>query len=326
MISQTRPISHRRVAMIFALLANILWGTSFLSAQVALRVWGALPTTSLSFLIALLTLALVLPLSGHPIAWPRSRDAWLAVLTVGVSNFGIFYPLLYAGLARIPSSQSAAILLVAPLLVIGLAALFLREPLSARKLGAVALGVGGCLVLLYGAGAAGVGGAQISRPLSLSAGLGLHSFFTPAVAGGGLTLGAALSLATAVILTRRYAGAISMYNLTFWSIAVGAGLLLPFTLGDLLKQAAQVLRAPGAAVVPGGAILYTGIVCTAVCCFLWNEAIRLAPAREVAPTMYVKTPVAILLGVVWAQEPFTLPLALGTLLVALGVWVSGRER
>jgi drug/metabolite transporter (DMT)-like permease len=296
-----------RQAVVLGLVANILWGTSFIAAKYAVNLGGPLVTTSLAFGVALAVLYFTSIFGGSPLTFPARGRALKATLLIGVTGFGFFYPLLYAGLGLISSGYSAAILLSSPLFTLLLAAVFLGEKITWRKSFAIAVGLAGCLVLLL---------PEVPRDTS---------FQWSSLRGELFTFGAALSLAVSVILTRKYADSIVAHDLTFWSILAGLIFLLPLSAAGLGASLSSGVLVQASSRGPLLAIFYLGAVCTALCCFLWNRAIILAPAKVVAPTMYIKTPVAILIGALFAREALSLGLFVGTGLVLFGIWISETE-
>jgi drug/metabolite transporter (DMT)-like permease len=74
------------------------------------------------------------------------------------------------------------------------------------------------------------------------------------------------------------------------------------------------------------ALLYLALVCSALCSLMWNRAISSTSSRRLAPTMHIKTPVAILLGVLIANESISFWTIVGTLIISVAIRISARER
>ena len=286
-----------------ALIANVLWGTSFLASKYTLLAWGPFTASALRFLLALAVMGVFLPLAGFPLKLPKTRASIRAVLLMGVFGFGALYPLQLTGLTMISSGLSAAIMLTSPLLVITLGALVLRESISTRKVAALALGMAGGCVLLF------------------SNGLASSSNSSNLLVGSMLTLGASACLAFSVIATKKAASQMDSANMTFWSMLVGLGTLLPFAIRESSAKA-PALPSVSSAV----ALLYLAIVCSAVCFLIWNRAIARSSPKELATTMHVKTPTAVVLGVLVAGESISISMIVGALVVAAGVWLSHSEK
>ena len=75
-------------------------------------------------------------------------------------------------------------------------------------------------------------------------------------------------------------------------------------------------------------LLYIGVFCTAINFGLWFWALKYVTAARAAPIQYLSTPLSVVLAWYALGEPLTVGLAVGTLLVLLGVFLtqSGRRR
>lgn len=285
-----------------ALVANILWGTSFLASKYTLQTWGPFTASALRFLLALPIMAIALPRLGFALQLPK-KDELMGLALVGLTGFGFLYPLQLAGLTKISSGLSAAIMLTSPLFVIAFGHLLLKEAISARKIVALGLGLFGGLILLN------IFGSNIS--------LNGGDF----VVGVGLTFAASVSLALSAIATKKIAHKVDAANLTFWSIALGLLVLVPLAAFESAKTGINLPTARSFL-----SLLYLAIICSALCFFIWNRAIARSTPKELATTMHVKTPTAVLLGVAIAGELLSAQLIIGTLIVAFGVYLSQSER
>ena len=115
--------------------------------------------------------------------------------------------------------------------------------------------------------------------------------------GVGLTFGAAISLALSAIFTKTISNKVDAANLTFWSIAGGLLVMIPLA---AVESARSGLKAPSSQSIL--ALIYLAAICSALCFFIWNRAIAKSTPKELATTMHVKTPMAVLLGVAIAGE------------------------
>jgi drug/metabolite transporter (DMT)-like permease len=153
----------------------------------------------------------------------------------------------------------------------------------------------------------------------LNAHAGAHPVFAGSIdlTGPGtlMTLGAALCLALSTLTSRRALAEVKQSSLTFWSMLLGFLMLLPQALSETQPVAAVSPKA-------WAGIFYLAVICSVGAYMLWNHALTKVEPHIVASSMHLKTPVAILLGVTLNGEKLTAPLALGTGLVVLGVWLS----
>ena len=300
-LSRTDPAFETRSGFSLALIANVLWGTSFLASKYTLQSWGPVTASTLRFAVALIALAIAFRIAGKKICPPRSWPELTSVALVGFTGFGLLYPLQLGGLTEISSGLSSAIMLTSPLFVISLAAPLLGENFSGKKTAAMILGIVGGYLILEGDG--------------------LKPDFNASTIGMLLTLGASLSLAWSAIATRKALSHLDSENLTFWSMLFGLVMLSPFAFHETLRDG---LAVPSFNSVL--ALLYLAIVCSAVCFLVWNKAIARSSPRELATTMHVKTPTAVFLGAGLAGESISMPMLIGVATVAIGVWLSQSEK
>lgn len=288
-----------------ALAANILWGASFVASKTTLTAWGPLGASALRFILASFLLGVGLIIAGRKIRVPRTPRAWLRVVSVAVVGFGLLYPIQLAGLKFVSAGFSAAIMLTSPLFVILGGAAFLGEFLSRRKLAAIALGMGGGLVLL-------------SESL-----LGISSVGADFLMGSILSLVASLCLAASVILTRRATSDLDAGSLTFWTMFLGAAFIGVCAI--VFEPEFSMNSLQSARLSAWAALIFLAVVCSALCFFLWNFALSKASPKDIASTMHIKTPTAILLGSVLASEAISTSLVAGTLLVSVGLYLSQKK-
>ena len=72
-------------------------------------------------------------------------------------------------------------------------------------------------------------------------------------------------------------------------------------------------------------LVYLGVICTGFGYWIWYEACRSVPAEQVAMFSYVSPLVAIVMGVAWLGEPFTLPIVIGFALTMVGLTIAERS-
>jgi probable blue pigment (indigoidine) exporter len=279
-------------------LANVLWATSFLGSKYTLMAWGPFTASFLRFVLAVLAMTCLFPLIGIKLRLPK-RSEWKAIILVGLFQFGLLYPLQLFGLQHISTSLSAAIMLFSPLLVITFASALLSERINVQKIVAILIGIGGGLVLLQE---------------HLTAG-------GDSLLGVILTIGASLCLAIGIVLTRKHGQNVETPQLTLWSMLVGSVILFPFVIFESSNLDGLYFSWSNhyPAII---ALIYLAVVCSAFTFYIWNKALTLSPTKTLASTMHLKTPVAIIIGVLVAREDITSSMLIGAGIVFFGVWLS----
>jgi drug/metabolite transporter (DMT)-like permease len=198
--------------------------------------------------------------------------------------------MMYTALTRIPLADATAVQFFAPVLVTLLAAAVLRERVDAVRLGAVAAGFAGVLLIV--------------RP-----GVSSDPYLL-------LPVGSAATVACYLLLTRILAGSDDARATLFNTTALGAAAL------SLAVPAAWSAPSPGqwGWMLALGALGAVGHLC-------WVLAMRCAPASLLSPFLYAQLLAAALLSVVVFGDPVTVWLvAGGAVVVASGLVVTMAGR
>ncbi len=274
----------------------LLWGGNAVAAKFTIGD-GALPPiggAGLRFLLSLPVVAMAC--RGLGTSWRVERRHWwllgvhgvLAAVQIGTFNWGT---------SRSEAGRSSVFINIHPLVVAPMAWLLLGERLGWR----------GAVGLL--AAAAGVG-VMLAKPLML---------------GGGLE-GDLVVLASGAIFGFQ---AIAQKK-TFPLIPPTTLLLLQSTLAiplTLLYSAA--FEGAGSYHFPTVAVwglIYQGLAVSGVAFTLWMVLLRRYPAGRLAAVAFLTPLFGIALGTLIRGEPFTLPLALGSGLVGLGIYLVTAEK
>jgi drug/metabolite transporter (DMT)-like permease len=281
----------RRGWLLFAVM-SVIWGLPYLLIKVAV---GEFSPVVVVFLRCLIGAVLLVP-------WTLARGQlrlalrhWRALLVFTVLEMA--GPWLLLSWAEQSLSSSLTGLLVAGVPFV--AALTARlagedERLSPVRIGGMLLGVVGIAVLL----GLDVAGAQLG-------------------AIGAVAL-VVLGYATAPMVVSRALPDVPGVTASAFALVVTAVVYAPFAvpqLGQAADASANALRS----------LVLLGVVCTAVALALFFALIReVGPQRALVIT-FVNPAVAVLLGVLLLDEPFTLGLAVGLPLILVGCVLATRR-
>jgi drug/metabolite transporter (DMT)-like permease len=205
----------------------------------------------------------------------------------------------FAGLAYLPLPEVTALGYAAPLLVVVFAGLFLGERVRAFRLGMVALGLAGVLVVL-------------SPRLTL--------FGQPApdaaALGAALVLSGAVCAALAQVFVRQLVRTERTSAIVFWfSLTATALSLLTLPFGWVVPTARET------------ALLVTAGLMGGVGQIFLTSAYRHADASLVAPFDYASILIAVMLGyVVFDEVPTVTTLAGAAIVILAGLTIIWRER
>lgn len=236
---KTRPSTTTALVTV---LAPISWGTTYVT------VTELLPPDRPLFVAALRVLpaGLVLAAIGLGAGWrPRGRQ-WVHTAVLAFFNFGLFMPLLIAGVYRLPGGVAASAGGLQPLLVAVAAWLIRGEPLRRRDM---AIGI---------VAAAGVA-LVVLRP-----GAGFD------IAGILAVVGANVSFAVGVVLTKSFPAPEHRVGSTGWQLAMSAIVIVPLAL--VFEAAPDRLT-----VVNVAGLAYLGLLATGVAFVLWFRGVERLP-------------------------------------------------
>lgn len=249
--------------------------------------------TAARFLIGFAVLA--------PFAYRQGFRMGLAVkptfVLFGLTGVVLYFGLQNLGLVFTSAGNAALIQAGVPAAAAVLAYFFLRERISARRLSGIALSVAG-VILVSGADPSG-GGLRTLLGNAL-------------IVGSVVSYGAYAVQGKALRSIREYPAAVT----TAASFAAGLMILVPLAAGEALFVGTPELSARGWA-----ALLYLGVVASALTLFLWNYALRYVEASAAA--VYINLiPVVGLLFALALGEKASLLQVLGGIVAVSGVLLS----
>lgn len=267
-------------------LAPLAWGTTYVVTTELLPPGRPL----LAGMLRALPAGLVL------VALTRQRPVgtwWAKAAVLGTLNIGGFFALLFVAAYRLPGGVAATLGAVQPLVAAGLAATLLRERLRPEVVAAGVIGLVGVALLVLRAG------AQLD-------GLGV-------LAG----LAGAASMATGVVLTKRWGRPVPLLAFTAWQLVAGGLVLTPLALAF-----EGLPPSLGAGHLAG--YLWLGSVGTAVAYSLWFRGIERLPVARVSLLGLLSPIVATTAGWIVLGQTLTPVQGVGAALVLGALWLGQR--
>lgn len=229
-------------------------------------------------------------------AFARQRPIgawWIKASLLGVLNIGAFFALLFVAAYRLPGGVAATLGAVQPLVAAGLAAALLRERFRAPTALAGLLGIVGVGLLVLRSG------AQLDS-IGVLAGL----------AG-------AMSMATGVVLTKRWGRPVPLAAFTSWQLIAGGLVLAPLAL---------IVEGPPPHLTTGNLIGFGWLATggTAGAYLLWFRGIARLPVGQVSLLGLASPIVATLSGWLVLHQTLAVQQLLGGALVLLALWIGQR--
>jgi RarD protein len=220
----------------------------------------------------------------------------LPLLLSGIA-LGFNWILLFESYRHTTVSTATLCYYLAPILVILLSPVVLKETLTGKQLVCAAAALVGT-VLVSGVATTGFSGIKDSKGILFG-------------------LGAAALYATVMLLNKSLAD-IRVYDKTIIQLSVAACALLPYTL--LTENLAGIQIAPGVLLL----LLVAGILHTGVAYWLYFGAIPHLPGQTVALYSYLDPIIAIILSTVVLKEPMSVSAMIGAVLILCAAFFSER--
>jgi drug/metabolite transporter (DMT)-like permease len=268
----------------------IIWGIPYLFIKIAV---GEITPPTLVFVRTGVGALLLIPLAAARGDLAPLLPYWRAVLAYTVVEVGLPWVLLSDAERHLPSSLTGLLVAAVPLIGVLLARLTgSQERFGGRRLIGLLIGLAGVAALV---------GLDVS-------GSSLGAVGEMGLVAVGYALGP-------MIIARRLSG-VPALGVVAVSLALTAVAYAPFGLAQMpaTTPSTRVLLAVGV----------LGVVCTAVAFLLFFALIsEVGPVRATVIT-YFNPAVALLLGIVVLNEPFTLGAAMGFVLILLGSFLATR--
>lgn len=286
---------HETLALAAAAATGVQVGAALVASRFVIHDIGPASLAFLRYAIAVLCLAPFVIAGGRVRFAPRDL---LAVMGLGIVQFGILIALLNLGLQFISSTRAALLFSTFPLMTMVIAAFLGRERLTGVKTAGVLLTIAGVAVAL---------GERL-----------IASNGTSDVLGALLVLAAALCGAVSSVLYRPYLSRYPTLPIGAWAmiasvvfLAGPAGLEGLFTQGTHLDQRGWII------------VLLIGLS-SGIGYVLWLWALKHTTPTRVTVFLSLSPVTASLLGALILSERFTLGVLLGLAGVVGGLWLATR--
>lgn len=262
-------------------LTPLVWGTTYIVATEFLPPGRPL----LAAMMRALPIGLIFVLRTRELP---HRIWWWRAAVLGVLNIGAFFALLFVAAFRLPGGVAATAGAIQPIIAGAIAAVLLGERFTTRTASAGAAGVAGVALLVLGPEAA-------LDPVGIAA-----------------ALGGTLSMATGVVLTKRWGRPVDLVTFTGWQLTIGGAVLVPIVLVfEGLPPSLTTTHAAG--------FLWLGVIGTGAAYANWFNGVHHLPVNVVSFLGLLSPLVATLMGWLALGESLSLTQLGGAVLVIAAV-------
>ncbi|MBF9070214.1 EamA family transporter [Streptacidiphilus sp. NEAU-YB345] len=283
--------------MALATLATVIWSGNFIIADAMAR---SIPPVQLAFWRWVIALCAVAPFGVRHLRreWAVVRAHWKFLSCAALLGVTLFNTLIYTAGRTSPATNMALLAAASPLVITLGARLVWKEAMGPRRWAGAALSLVGIVVL-------------ITRG-SLTTLLDLH------FSSGDLWMVAAMTtFALYSLMLKRKPAGLSGLSLLLATFGLGTAFLAPAYAWSLTTQGGFPVH-----VTTVSALLYVGVLSSAVAYFCWNKAIATVGVGRASVIYYLEPAVVALLAYLTLGEPINTPQLASMALIVIGVALS----
>jgi drug/metabolite transporter (DMT)-like permease len=296
---------NRKFAIGLLVGANVLWGSSYVVAKIALEELPPPLLGALRFSLTTLFIWLVVlwqsPRGSKQDLRRMDRADALKLVGLGLCGISLSYLLSYSGIS-LTTATDAALMIICEVIFTSLLAVFLiGEQLGRWKGIGIIIGIiGVVIVILNNATTAVSNSAGLARAMGdilIMGGLFCQAIYSV------LGMGLARKYQPLTILAFTHLG-----SLLVW---------LPLLLWYLLSG-----RFPALSFTAIAGVIYLAAVISLLCFLIWFSVLRVVGANLGAVSLFTQPVVGALLGVALLGDPVTLGLSIGAVLIFVALYLT----
>ena len=282
--------------LVLLLAVGLFWGLNWPIMKIGMTAIPVFTFRALAIFFGALCLVALCRYMGYSLKVPRNQ--WPPLLLVTLMTF-TFTVLSGYGVQLTGSGRAAVMAYTMPVWAIPLGALLLAEPLTARKIASLLLGLGGMAILLV-ADIETIGGAPIGMMLMLIT---------------------AILWATATVVHKKAVWTVPTLVLVTWQSLLGS---VPLGIGAIVTDY-QDVEFPG--LWPILCVLYNIFIAAAFCLYAYFEVVRIFSVGITTIGVMIAPVVGVLSAALTLGEPLGLAefVALALVLAAIALPVMARR-
>ncbi len=294
----------RTRAYIELLIVSAIWGIAAVVIKYTLS--GFSPFVFLTYRFFISTVLAVIFFIFTGFKFPKNPKVLGLTLFNGFLLSTVALGLLFLGTEKTTSIDSNLISAIAPITITLAGVFFLKEHVTKRESAGILIALSGTLITI------------IEPVLKFRDGLG-------GVEGNLLVFASVLvATATAVlakVILRDEVDALFATNISF---VVGFLTLIPFTLPRILDSRFQILTSVPLSYHLG--VFYMALLSGTLAYYLWHKAEKSIEVSEVGLFAYLYPIFGVPLSVLWLKEKITLPFIIGSIVIAIGVFLAEYKK
>ncbi len=284
-----------------AMMATMIfsWALAFPFIRIGLNSLSPVNLTAMRFFVVCIVLVVLLTLQPKKFSKLKRKDVPM-IFTLGFFGVMVYHLGLNYGEQYISPGAASLIIATIPLFVVVLAAIFLNEKITSKKLVGIFIALSGVIIIsIWGRQNASIEIKYIS---------GAFAVLLAAIMG-------ALYTVAGKRMLKRY----SALSLTVYAMLLGSLGLLPFLNNSIITE---VTNMP---ILGWIAIIFLGVCSTVIGYTLWYMALETKDVTNVSIYLYCIPIVTITIDFLMFKEGITLLFILGGVLIIMGVIMTSLK-
>lgn len=298
---QNKPDKHSRrtIAIISILIVVLIWGSAFTVSKV-----GVTELPPLFMALARNAVACIVLLPFYLITRRKAKAQDPAPLPLGrllllaLTGVTFFYGFFNTSLTYTGAAAGSLIQGIMPLLIAAPAAFILKEKFSAKMIAGIIISVAGVIMVGF------IG--QTDDKSSLL---------------GNFLMVGSVACWTIYTLLSRYINQYHPVPVIFFVTLLGTIFLIPGVIFEGWNQPLPQISQKG-----WTAIIYLGVMSSALCYLLYNHALKSLTAAQAGNFLNLDPVIGSVIALIFLHEPFTTLQFAGGMLVLIGVWLSSAKQ
>lgn len=282
------------------LLVSIIWGFAGVIIKYTLN--GFSPFIFLSYRFFISTILAIIFILAGKIKFPKNPKVLALTVFNGFLISTASLGLLFLGAEKTTSIDLNLISATAPIIIAAAGAIFLKEHITKREKIGMLIAFTGTFI-------------TIAEPI-------LKRNGTFGALEGNLTIFASVLLtsASAILAKKIMRNEIDALTATNIAFIVGFITIIPFTLPQILSSKFQIFLSTPFNYHLG--VFYMAIISGTLAYYLWHKAEKSIEVSEVNLAAYLYPVFGTPLSVLWLKEKITLPFIIGSIIIAVGIFLA----
>lgn len=283
-------MNNKRTAYLYLIITFCAWGSLYVVSRFVLGKVPVITVLFLRYFIAAITLFVI---NKNSKVKKIERKDLKYMFLIGVVGYFLSVGMQLLGIKLSNASIASLVNAMNPITIMIFAAIILKERLTVKKAICVMLAMAGVYIIIGD------------------------------VKGNGEVLGILFSVFSVIlwsfisIIVRKTARKYSASQITIYSMFIAAVCIFPFSMGELIIT--HNVKFDLSVVI---ALLYMGIVCTALAYVFWNKSLSILEAGTCSLFYPIQPMISSILGMIFLGEQININFIFGAILIIGGVLFS----